>query len=87
MSHDFSLDTSVGGGAGSVTVLATAGFQTGYSVTSTASTTTTFGGTVGYLPERYYNSKYQYSSGLLVYPHLESNGKSYWVVNYYVTQP
>lgn len=87
-SHNFSLATAVGGGAGGLTVLATAGFQTGYSATSTVSTSTTFGGTVGYLPTSYYTSpSYRYSAGLFVYPYRQKNGNQFWVVDYYVTQP
>jgi hypothetical protein len=85
ISHDFSLDTSIGGGAGDWTVSVTAGFNAGYSATSSTSTETAFGGTVGYLPTSYYgNPNYFYSAGVFVYPYAATNGKSFWVVTYWV---
>jgi hypothetical protein len=85
VSHDFSLDTSVGAGAGDFTVSVLAGFSTNYSATSTTSDGTQFGGTIGYLPTAYYsNPNYSYSSGVFAYPYQEANGKNFWVVNYWV---
>lgn len=85
VSHEFSLDTSIGAGVGDWTVSVTAGFNAGYSASSTASSETTFGGTVGYLPTSYYgNPNYFYSAGLFVYPYQGTNGKSFWVVDYWV---
>jgi hypothetical protein len=85
VTHDFSLDTSIGAGVGDWTVSVTAGFNAGYSSSSTASSETTFGGTVGYLPTSYYgNPNFFYSAGLFVYPYQGTNGKSFWVVDYWV---
>jgi hypothetical protein len=85
ITHDFSLDTSVGAGIGDWTTSLTAGFDTNYSATSTTSSGTTFGGTVGYLPTSYYsNPNYSYSAGLFAYPYNLASGKSFWVVDYWV---
>ena len=85
VSHDFSLDTEVGAGVGDWTVLLTAGFEVGYSATSSTSAGTTFGGTVGYLPTAYYsNPNYAYQAGLFAYPYRPPTGKSFWVVDYWI---
>ncbi len=85
VSQDFSLETSVGVGVGDWTVCANAGFEVGYSATSSTSTGTTFTGTVGYLPTTYYlNSSYAYQAGLFAYPYKTPVGKSIWVVDYFV---
>ncbi len=85
ISHDFSNNFSAGAGVGGWTVSITAGFDVGYSSTSTTSTGTEFGGTFGYLPATYYSSPlYNYQSGLFVYPYQFPSGKSFWVVDYWV---
>lgn len=83
---DFSVEASVGGGAGGVTVLANLGFNTGYSYTTSAAEGTAFGGTVGYLPAKYYEqAAYNYSSGLIAYLYKDpASYQTYWVVNYFM---
>jgi hypothetical protein len=80
------VDVSVGGGAAGWTATVDAGFNTGYSYTTSASAGTSFGGTVGYLPTAYFNNTaYAYSEGLFVYPyHDPSSLQTYWVVNYWI---
>ncbi len=83
--HDFSFVGKVGAGVGDWTFSVSAGFNTGYSATTTTTTGTQFGGTVGYLPTAYYaNPNYAYTSGVFAYPYQASNGKSFWVVDYWV---
>jgi len=90
VSTDFTTETSVGGGAGGVTVALDLGFNTGYGYTTTSSQGTSFGGTVGFLPSGYYsNSDYSYSSGLFVLPYRDTErddatGQSWWAINYWV---
>jgi hypothetical protein len=78
-------ESQVGGGAGGVSVLATAGFSSGFNYTTSTSVGTTFGGTVGYLPTRFYNqANYAYKSGLFTYPFFDNrDNRSYWIVNYW----
>ena len=85
VSQDFSLEASVGVGVGDWTVTASAGFEVGYSATSSTSAGTTFAGTVGYLPTAYYlKPSYNYQAGLFAYPYKTPVGKSIWVVDYFV---
>ncbi len=84
VSHDFSVDTSVGAGVGDWTASVTAGFNTGYSATSSTTDTTSFLGTMGYLPEAYYsNPNYSIAGGFFVYPYRNAYGRTYWVTNYW----
>lgn len=80
------VEASAGGGGGGLSVLADVGFSAGYIGTISAEWGTTFGGTVGYLPTKYYNNSiYNYYSGLFVYPYSDSrDGRQYWVVDYWV---
>ncbi len=88
--RSFSIDQerrfSVGAGAGGFVASIEAGFNVGYTYTSSTSEGTSFGGTVGYLPSAYYNNPlYRYSSGLFVYPYNDPNSlQTYWVVNYWI---
>jgi hypothetical protein len=85
VSHDFSNEFAVGAGTANVTVSLKAGFDTGYSATSTTLNGTEFGGTIGYLPTKYYtNQQYTYQSGLFAYSHSMPSGKNFWVVDYWV---
>jgi hypothetical protein len=79
------IELQGGGGAGGIVVLATAGFTVGFNYSTSTSSGTTFGGTVGYLPSAYYNqARYVYSSGLFAYPFFDSrDNRSYWIVNYW----
>jgi len=81
-----SVDASIGGGAGGLSVLANFGFSVGYTGTISTSAGTTFGGTVGYLPTTYYSqAAYSYSSGLFAYPYEDDrDGRQYWIVDYWV---
>jgi hypothetical protein len=90
ISTDFTTETSIGGGAGGVTVALDMGFNTGYGYTTTSSQGTSFGGTVGFLPSSFYsNPNYSYSSGLFVLPYKDTKrdnatGQSWWAINYWV---
>lgn len=90
ISTDFTTETSVGGGAGGVTVALDLGFNTGYGYTTSSTEGTSFGGTVGFLPTTYYSDlDYRYSSGLFVLPYKDTDrtdatGQSWWAVNYWV---
>jgi hypothetical protein len=79
------IEMQAGGGAGGVTVLATAGFSAGFNYTTSTSVGTTFGGTVGYLPTAFYSqAAYPYESGLFTYPFFDNrDNRSYWIVNYW----
>ncbi len=86
VSCDFDLTASVGAGAGGWILMANAGFSTGFSYSTSTTVGTKFGGTVGYLPTKYYNdTSYKYSSGLFVYPYTDERTlRKYWIVNYWV---
>jgi len=85
-SWDTAMDTSIGGGAGGFTVALDLGFHAGCSYTTTVSQGTIFTGTVGNLPESYFNNpNYGYSEGLFAYSYSSSAWpKPFWVVNYWV---
>jgi hypothetical protein len=85
VSHDFLNEVTAGAGTANVTVSLKAGFDTGYSAKSTTLNGTEFGGTIGYLPTKYYtNQQYTYQSGLFAYSHSMPSGKNFWVVDYWV---
>lgn len=83
---DFAVETSAGAGVFGLTASITAGFNTGFSYTSTVVKGTSWGGTVGYLPRTFYNdTSYYYSSGLFVYPYVDTRScRTYWIVDYWV---
>lgn len=83
---DASMTLSVEAGAGGLTAMSKLGFNVGYSYSQTTTTSTTFAGTVGYLPSPYYSDDaYKYSSTLFVYPYPNSYiGRTYWVLDYAV---
>ena len=64
------------------------GFNVGYSYSQSTTTSTTFGGTVGYLPSAYYSDdEYKYGSTLFVYPYQNTfTGHTYWVLDYAVDE-
>ena len=75
----------VGFGVGDWTVTANAGFEVGYSATSSTSAGTTFAGTVGHLPTSdYRDTIHPYQAGQFAYPYKTPVGKSIWVVDYFV---
>lgn len=86
VSCDFDVTASAGAGVGGWTAMVSAGFNTGFSYTTSTTAGSQFGGTVGYLPTAYYNdSKYKYSSGLFIYPYNDTRSlRKYWVVDYWI---
>ncbi len=81
---DSSMDFEVGGGAGGVSVVGTFGFHAGAEYTTSTSTGTSFSGTVGNLPTKYFsNPNYGYSQGLFVYPYTTTGKNVFWVVDYW----
>jgi len=80
------IEASLGGGGGGLSVLLDAGFKTGSAYGTAAGQGASFGGTVGYLPTRYYDdANYSYLAGLFAYPYFdEQNYRLYWVVDYWV---
>ena len=83
---DASVTTSMEAGAGGLTVMSKLGFNVGYSYAQSTTTSTTFAGTVGYLPTAAYSDdNYKYSSTLFVYPYENTyTGHTYWVLDYAV---
>ena len=83
---DASVTMSMEAGAGGLTVMSKVGFNVGYSYSQSTTTSTTFAGTVGYLPTAdYSDDSYKYSSTLFVYPYENTyTGHTYWVLDYAV---
>lgn len=86
-SVDASAQFSVEAGGGGVTAMAKLGFNTGYSYGYATTNETSFTGTVGYLPDAYYNDGLHfYKSKLIAYPYPDPKlGRTYWIVDYAVT--
>jgi len=87
VSTDEAFDFSIGLGAGGLSASVKLGFNVGYDYEHSTDQSTSFGGTIGYLPTAYFTDKYRYSTGLFVYPYKDPRlGRIYWVVNYSVTR-
>ena len=80
---DFSVKVESEVGSGGFTVGASAGFHYGHEYMITNTESTIYEGTVGDIPDVYYNPDKAYTFGLFAYP-SEHGGQAFTVVNYWV---